>query len=156
MTIIRALARAIPGAAFGALFGVALLVFAAVATTVVFAIRLIRGLPITVDEAGLQQLPLLILVYCGSFGVGGAVVAALWPLHGSRSGAYLLGYLGAGIVCGILGGLIMWQEQDYDLQKHLVVWGIMTGIFGTAGGYQIRHWETPQQTWERLQRERRD
>jgi hypothetical protein len=156
VTIIRALARAIPGAVFGALFGVLLLVFAAVATTVVLGIRLIRGIPIPVDDVGLRQLPVFLLVYCASFSAGGAAVAALWPLHRSRSGAYLLGYVGAGIVSAILGGLIMWQTQDYDLQKHLVVWGIMTVTFGTAGGYQIRHWETPQQTWDRLRWRRPD
>jgi hypothetical protein len=67
-----------------------------------------------------------------------------------------LGYLGAGTVSAILGGLMMWMENDYDLRKHAFVWSVMTLTFGTAAGYGLHHWETPQETLDRLQRRRPD
>ena len=156
MTIIRALARAIPGAVFGALFGVLLLGVGAIGLVVAVVVALVKRQPLSFDEMGLYQFLVFVLVYCTSFSLAGAMLSALWPLRESRLGAYFLGYLGAGIVSAILGGLIMWMENDYDLRKHAFVWCAMTLTFGTAAGYQIHHWETPQETLDRLQRRRSD
>ena len=104
-------------------------------------IALVTGKPISFDEFGVDQIIIFIIVYCGSFAVAGAILSALWPLRESRLGAYLLGYLGPGIVSVILGGLIMWLEHDHDLKTHVITACIMTITFGTAAGYKIHHWD---------------
>jgi MFS family permease len=156
LTIIRAVARAIPGAVFGALFGVLLLGVGAIRLVVAVVVALVKRQPLDFDAPGLYQFLVFVLVYCTSFSIAGAMLSALWPLRESRLGAYLLGYLGAGIVSAILGGLMMWMDHDYDLRKHAFVWCVMTLTFGTAAGYGIHHWETPQETLNRLQRRRPD
>ena len=101
---------------------------------------LATGQPIDFGEFGAVQMAVLVVVYCASFSLAGAVLSVLWPLRESRLGAYLLGYLGAGIVTVVLGGLIMWLEHDHDFGTNAIVGGIMTVIFGTAAGYKIEHW----------------
>lgn len=137
MTVRRTLDRAIPGAIFGALFGMLLLGFGAVS----LIIALIRGVSISDEGLGVNQILTLIIVYCGSFSVAGATLAALWPLRESRLGAYVLGYLGAGIVSVILSGLVMWLEHDQNLRTYVITACIMTIAFGTGAGYKIHHWD---------------
>lgn len=41
-----------------------------------------------------------------------------------------------------LGRLVMWLENDHDLQSLIITVCIMTVIFGTVAGYKIQHWDT--------------
>jgi hypothetical protein len=132
------LERAALGAMFGGLLGVFLLGIGAIR----LIIALVSGAPISDDGYGVNQVLTLLTVYCGSFAVAGAAMAALWPLRESWLGSYLLGYLGAGIVSVILGRLIMWLEHDHDLWTFVITACIMTVVFGTFAGYKIHHWDS--------------
>ena len=77
-------------------------------------------------------------LYVAGFALAGAAVGTLWPLRATRLGAYALGYLGAGIVSAVCGIIVMRLEGDDDPVAFAVVVGIMTLIFGTVAGYQIR------------------
>jgi hypothetical protein len=131
-------ARATQGAIFGGLFGVLLLGVAAIRLIII----LITGKPFDDGGYGVNQILTLVIVYCGSFAVAGAALAALWPLRKSGIGAYLLGYLGAGLVSVILVRLVMWLEHDHDLRTNLITACIMTIAFGTFAGYKIHHWDS--------------
>jgi peptidoglycan/LPS O-acetylase OafA/YrhL len=132
-----ALGRAAFGAIGGALVGVAFLAIAAIRLVV----ALLTGTSISGEGYHLTQLLTFVVIYCGSFAVAGAALAALWPLRQSRLGAYSLGYLGAAIVSVILGLMIMWMEHDRDWGMFVTTAAIMTLIFGTVAGYQIRRWD---------------
>lgn len=77
-------------------------------------------------------------LYVAGFAVAGASVGALWPLRATRLGAYALGYLGAGIVSAVCGLIVLRIEGDNDPVAFAFVVGIMTLVFGTVAGYQIR------------------
>lgn len=80
----------------------------------------------------------LAALYVSSFGTAGGVLGALWPLRRSRIGAYLLGYIGAAIVCSVCGIIVMTMEHENDAMEFVFVVGIGTLIFGTVAGYRIR------------------
>lgn len=80
----------------------------------------------------------LLAMYVGGFAAAGAVLGALWPLRSTRVGAYKLGYIGAAIVSSVCGRIVMEAEHDHDRGAFVSVVTIMTLVFGTAAGHQIR------------------
>lgn len=129
--------RAALGAIGGALMGLLLLGVGAVR----LVIALLTGRSINDPGYDISQVLTFVLIYCGGFAAAGATLAALWPLRKSGWGAYLLGYLGAGIVSVVLGRVVMWVEHDHDRDKFLLTAGILTVVFGTVAGYKIRRWD---------------
>jgi uncharacterized membrane protein len=75
--------------------------------------------------------------YVGAFAAAGAILGMLWPLKRSKVGAFVLGYLGAGIVCSAVGYLSEIREPHWNWTEFLVLAGIMTVVVGTAAGIQL-------------------
>lgn len=105
-------------------------------------VGLIRALVVLLSGGSVSTSPLrdlaLGLLYVVGFATAGGVLGALWPLRVTRFGAYLLGYIAAGIFCGVCGIIVMRLENDSDPVKFAVITGIMTLVFGTVAGYHIR------------------
>ncbi len=129
--------RILQGAVGGAIFGALLLGVGVVR----FVIWLAAGH--SVEEPATEEIVQLIvlgLFYCAGFSAAGAALGWLWPLRHRRLGSYGLGYLGAAIVSAACAAIVMLMEKDLDLVKYAVVAAIMTLVFGTVAGYQIRRW----------------
>jgi hypothetical protein len=106
------------------------------------AIRLVSGvryfgLPSGDPErAELLKTALFLGGYWAAFVVAGAVFGLLAPLRRSGLGAFVLGYVAAGIVCG--GSGLMLRGLDPRGSSHmLAAAGITTLIFGTLLGYKL-------------------
>ena len=77
----------------------------------------------------------LALGYVAAFAAAGGVTAALWPLRKTLIGAYVVGYMGAGIVCAAIG--FMFGRGD-SVTSNAVGVALMTLVFGSAAGSGIR------------------
>ena len=64
----------------------------------------------------------------------GAVVGGLWPVRRKRVGAYLLGYLAAGIMFGAIVWSAMATDGIVALRECAIVAGATTFICGTVFG----------------------
>lgn len=78
------------------------------------------------------------LAYVAAFAVAGAVTMAFWPLRKTLVGAYVLGYMGAGIVCTAIALMLARTDSTGSTTFDAVLTAIMTLVFGTAVGSGIR------------------
>ena len=131
-------ARIRRGALLGAEFGALLLGVGVIRLTVWLA----DGHAI--DETSLREgvkLAAFGAIYCAAFAAAGAVLAWLWPARRTLLSAYILGYVGAGIVSAVLAVLVLWLENDFEPRAYLFVTAMMTLTFGTAAGYALYKWD---------------
>jgi hypothetical protein len=103
-----------------------------------FAITFRFGIPLTDAESGeLLKTALLVGGYWAAFVIAGATFGLLAPLRHSGFGAFFLGYLAAGIVCGAIG--VMLFELDHHHDRSSAVWASVftTAVFGSLLGYKL-------------------
>jgi hypothetical protein len=96
------------------------------------------GIPLAGAESGeLLSTALLLGGYWAAFVLAGATFGLLAPLRHSGLGAFFLGYLAAGIVCGAIGMMIFGLDHHHDRSSALFASVSTTAVFGSLLGYLL-------------------